>query len=57
MQEAKAQRVGWATCGKLPGGGVLSYGGERWEKGSQTPTQHTAKNPCPLTLATEPILL
>ena len=49
MQEAKAQRVGWATCGRLPGG-VLSYGGESWEEGSQTPTQHTPKNPCPLTL-------
>lgn len=42
---------------KAARGGVLSYGGESWEEGSQTPTQHTPKNPCPLTLATEPVLL
>lgn len=57
MQEAKARRVGWAMYGRLPGGRVLSYGGESWEEGFQTLTQHTPKNTCPVTPATEPVLL
>lgn len=57
VQEAKAQKVGWATDRRLPGGGVLSYGGESWEEDFQTPTQHTPKNLCPVTPATEPVLL
>ena len=57
MQEAKAWRVGWAMYGRLPGGGVLSHGGESWEEGFQTLTQHTPKNMCPVTPATEPVLL